>query len=278
MKDLGKIVFNEEECGMRKMELVKKITVAMLAAALITDLSLAGGGMPVLAEDEEVVEEVFVDDSEEVVDEYEEEEDIEYEEEEELELSKEKLNLAVGASATLEVDGDYDEITWSSSKTNVAKVNSNGKVTAKKSGTAVISAKVTCTVYNEDDAESSDEFAYFEESVADDAVVEDDGAVTDVETEETWDEETTGETVSYTLKCKVKVKKGAVLSDDKITLKVGKTSKLKVTGAKGKVTWASSKNKIATVKNGTVKGIKKGNSVITAKIKGETLKCKVKVK
>lgn len=278
MKDLGKIVFNEEECGMRKMELVKKITVAMLAAALITDLSLAGGGMPVLAEDEEVVEEVFVDDSEEVIDEYEEEEDIEYEEEEELELSKQKLNLAVGSSATLEVDGDYDDITWKSNKKAVANVNSNGKVTAKKNGTAVITAKVACTVYNEDDAESSDEFAYFEESVADDAVVEDDGAVTDVETEETWDEETTGETVYYTLKCKVKVKNGAVLSDDKITLKVGKNSKLKVTGVKGKVTWASSKNKIATVKNGTVKGVKKGNAVITAKIKGKTLKCKVKVK
>ena len=69
-----------------------------------------------------------------------------------------------------------------------------------------------------------------------------------------------------------------VLSDDKITLKVGKTSKLKVTGVKGKVTWASSKKKIATVKNGTVKGVKKGNAVITAKIKGKTLKCKVKVK
>ena len=78
---------------MRKMELVKKITVAMLAAALITDLSLAGGGMPVLAEDEEVVEEVFVDDSEEVIDEYEEEEDIEYEEEEELELEEENKKV-----------------------------------------------------------------------------------------------------------------------------------------------------------------------------------------
>ena len=259
---------------MRKMELFKKVVVVALSVALVADLSLSGGGMTALADDEVVEEEVVVED---LGDEYEEEYDEGYEEEE-LELSKEKLNLSVGSSATLEVDGDYDEITWSSSKTKIASVNANGKVTAKKNGTAVITAEVACTVYNEDDAESSDEFAYFEEAVADDAIVEDDGAVTDAETEDTWDEETTGETVYYTLKCKVKVKNGAVLSDDKITLKVGKTSKLKVTGVKGKVTWASSKKKIATVKNGTVKGVKKGNAVITAKIKGKTLKCKVKVK
>ena len=139
---------------MRKMELFKKVVVVALSVALVADLSLSGGGMTALADDEVVEEEVVVED---LGDEYEEEYDEGYEEEE-LELSKEKLNLSVGSSATLEVDGDYDDITWKSNKKAVANVNSNGKVTAKKNGTAVITAKVACTVYNEDDAESIEEF------------------------------------------------------------------------------------------------------------------------
>ena len=109
---------------MRKMELFKKVVVVALSVALVADLSLSGGGMTALADDEVVEEEVVVED---LGDEYEEEYDEGYEEEE-LELSKEKLNLSVGSSATLEVDGDYDEITWSSSKTKIASVNANGKV------------------------------------------------------------------------------------------------------------------------------------------------------
>ncbi len=75
------------------------------------------------------------------------------------------------------------------------------------------------------------------------------------------------------------------LSQKKITLKVGKTKKLKVKNLKkkAKVTWKSSKKKVATVsKKGVVKARKKGKAVITAKFsykkKPVTLKCQVTVK
>lgn len=72
-------------------------------------------------------------------------------------LNKDTLNLEVGKtgklSATVRPDSAADKsITWSSSKTDVASVSSNGTVNAKKAGTAVITATATngksasCTV------------------------------------------------------------------------------------------------------------------------------------
>lgn len=72
-------------------------------------------------------------------------------------LNKEALSLEVGEtgklSATVRPDSAADKsITWSSSNTDVASVISNGTVTAKKAGTAVITATATngksasCTV------------------------------------------------------------------------------------------------------------------------------------
>lgn len=72
-------------------------------------------------------------------------------------LNKKTLNLKVGEtgklSATVRPDSAADKsITWSSSNTDVASVISNGTVTAKKAGTAVITAtavngkNASCTV------------------------------------------------------------------------------------------------------------------------------------
>lgn len=72
-------------------------------------------------------------------------------------LNKETLNLEVGKtgklSATVLPDSAADKsITWSSSNTDVASVSSSGTVTAKKAGTAVITAtavngkNASCTV------------------------------------------------------------------------------------------------------------------------------------
>lgn len=71
---------------------------------------------------------------------------------------------------------------------------------------------------------------------------------------------------------------GAKLNKKKITLTVGKTYKLKVTGTKKKVKWSSSNKKIATVNSkGKVTAKKKGTATITAKVDGKKLKCTVKV-
>ena len=73
--------------------------------------------------------------------------------------------------------------------------------------------------------------------------------------------------------------KKITLNKKKLTLKVGKTFKLKVKGTKKKAVWKSSKKKVATVnKKGLVRAKKKGTAGITAKVAGKKLKCTVTVK
>ena len=69
------------------------------------------------------------------------------------------------------------------------------------------------------------------------------------------------------------------LNKKTVTLEVGKTTTLKVTGTKKKVTWSSSNKKVATVtKKGKVSAKKKGTATIYAKVNSKKLKCKVTVK
>ena len=69
------------------------------------------------------------------------------------------------------------------------------------------------------------------------------------------------------------------LNYTKKTIYEGKTFTLKVSGTKSKVKWSTSNKKIATVNSkGVVKGVKKGNATMTAKIDKKSLKCKVTVK
>lgn len=56
-------------------------------------------------------------------------------------LDKTKLSLKVGKSAQLHVIDSTDDIKWTSSNSKTVTVK-NGKVTAKKSGTAIITAKM----------------------------------------------------------------------------------------------------------------------------------------
>lgn len=66
-----------------------------------------------------------------------------------VKLSRTKLSLLKGKSATLTLKGaEGEKVTWSSSRKSVATVNSNGKVIAKKKGTAVITAKVSGKKYS----------------------------------------------------------------------------------------------------------------------------------
>lgn len=68
-----------------------------------------------------------------------------------IKLSKKEITLETGKSLTLKITGTKQKVTWSSNKKTVAAVSSTGKVTAKKAGTAVITAtvnkkKYTCKV------------------------------------------------------------------------------------------------------------------------------------
>lgn len=57
-----------------------------------------------------------------------------------VKLNKSSLSLLKGKTYTLKLSGTTAKVKWSSSKTSVATVSSKGKVTAKKKGTAVITA------------------------------------------------------------------------------------------------------------------------------------------
>ena len=66
-------------------------------------------------------------------------------------ISKTSVNLYTNGSYTLKMLDTRQKVSWRSSKTSVATVNSKGKITAKKAGTATITAvvsnrKYTCKV------------------------------------------------------------------------------------------------------------------------------------
>ena len=68
------------------------------------------------------------------------------------------------------------------------------------------------------------------------------------------------------------------LSQTKVSLKVGQTKQLKLTGAKKTITWSSSKKSVATVsKSGKVTAKAAGTATITAKSSGKKYTCKVTV-
>ena len=60
-----------------------------------------------------------------------------------IKLNKTKVSIFKGKGYTLKLSGASGKIKWSSSKTSVVTVNANGKITAKKKGTAVVKATVT---------------------------------------------------------------------------------------------------------------------------------------
>lgn len=69
------------------------------------------------------------------------------------------------------------------------------------------------------------------------------------------------------------------LNKTKLTLEVGKSYTLKISGTKSKVTWSSSDKTIATVSSkGVVKAKKAGKATITAKVGSKKYKCTVTVK
>ncbi len=69
------------------------------------------------------------------------------------------------------------------------------------------------------------------------------------------------------------------LNKTKLTLNVGDTSKLKISGTKSKVTWATNKKTVATVdKTGKVTAVKAGSAIITATVNKKKYTCKVTVK
>ena len=238
-------------------------------------------------------------------------------------LNKTDLTLKKGKSYTLKAtvtpENSVDKtVTFKSSKSSVVKVDANGKVTAKKAGTATITAttknglKATCKITVTDPATKV--YLTPAMSIKKGSSVKLTASVfpktaTDKLTWSTSNKKVVTVTKSGKIKgvktgtatitvkttsgkkatCKVTVVKsnkksaGIKLSAKKLTLKQNATKQLKATldkNATDKVTWSSSNKKVATVdKNGVVTAVKKGTVTITAKTSGgKKATCKVTVK
>lgn len=166
-------------------------------------------------------------------------------------LSKTKVTMTVGQSKKLTVKGiskkQAKRIKWKSSSKKVVTVTKTGKIKARKTGKATITAKVgkkklKCKVTVKKSKKSTKK----KESNS--------------SSKKMW------------------------LSKTSVTLQAGSGVDLVLHNAKNVVKWSSSNKKVAwverdtTYKNhGAVQAVAKGTTVITAKVDGKTFKCHVKV-
>lgn len=156
-----------------------------------------------------------------------------------LNLSEKKMGVgqSINIEATIDPKDSTDFITWSSSDEEVATVDSNGKVTARKEGSVTITAKAndkvldSCVIY-----------------VVPAGSVGGDGGINAIEVYPT----------------------SITLSDKEKELAPGETYKFVISlqpdGVTNDViTWSSSDITVATVYNGEVTAVKPGTTKITAK-------------
>lgn len=229
-------------------------------------------------------------------------------------LSAAAKKIAVGQSFTLKASSNQGTVTWTTSNAKIAKVDSNGKVTAIAPGKAVITAtdsktKKTsqCTVtavkteYNsitlsdtsktliigntytlKFSTNTGSKNVKFKSSDSSIATVDANGKITALSAGQVniiaYDS-----TALITAVCKLTVnyKDAISLSQTNATVDAGSSVLLtaKKSNSSMQIKWSSSNNNVASVNNGRVSGLSSGTAVITAsdstgKI---TAKCTVKV-
>lgn len=202
------------------------------------------------------------------------------------------------------ISSDGRKIRFSSSDSKVASVNTYGLVTAKKAGTAKITAKTvngeaSCriTVQKTEIILSTKQISMengttvkltarvstghkptFKSRKRSVAMVDENGVITAVKPGET-DITISADKTSVT--CKVTVKKPTVtLNKKKVTLYRKGEAQLFVTStSKSKPRWKTNKSSVATVdENGRVIAVKHGTAVITVTVDGVSKNCEVTVK
>ncbi len=193
---------------------------------------------------------------------------------------------------------------FKSSNSKVASVNTYGMVTAKKAGSAKITVKTTnaeasCKIkvnkttieLNKKSLslERGESFSLTAKSSTNTPVtfkvnrssivsITDDGVITALKPGEAT---VTAMADSTKVTCKVTVRKPKVtLSKTSLTLEVGESYPLTATVSSNvPPTWKSSKKSVALItEEGVITALKKGTTVITAKVDGVTKLCQVTVK
>jgi uncharacterized protein YjdB len=170
-------------------------------------------------------------------------------------LSDTTLALTVGDTADLAVTGGSGDRTWQSSDGGVASISESGTITAVAPGTATVTVTVgketaTCTV-----------------------TVTEKNAQTQPETPATPDTPSTPDTPAANLSLQ-----SIYGTKDDISLGVGDTAPMEVTGTDSAVTWSIADSSVATVSgNGTVTGVASGKTTLTATVNGQNLTCVIRV-
>lgn len=219
-------------------------------------------------------------------------------------LSKYSAEMDIGSEINITgIASSGDRISWSSSNSKVAEVNTYGKVIAKKNGTARITAKVknaeaTCKIYVKKteitlssanvslernssyqlSAKSSNGSQLtWNSSKKSIATVDETGKVTAHKPGETT---ITASADGTTVKCKFVVKSPTVKLNTTTIKLYRKQSYNLIADVSSKVspTWKSNKTSVATVdENGVVTAIKNGTARITATVDGVSRTCEVTV-
>jgi uncharacterized protein YjdB len=230
-----------------------------------------------------------------------------------VKLNKTSISLSKGKTYTLKLSGTSSKVTWSTSDKSVATVTTKGKVTAKKAGTATITATAggqsyTCTVTVKQlvtsikmqyknvkisqgktfeiqttvsPATATNKLLTWTSSNKKVATVDANGKVTAVSSGTATITAKAKDGSGKSVSCKITVKEPFKISSSSLTLTEGESGTLTVSGTYGaKVTWASTKTSIATVtSSGKVTAKSAGTAVVSAKLSGtgQTVYCQVTV-
>ena len=170
-----------------------------------------------------------------------------------VKLNYKKLTLYKGQKKQLKIKGTKKKVKWSSNKKTVVSVDKKGKITAKKKGTAVITAKVGKKRYK------------CRVTVKVKAAAKKPTNINPVKKP------------SISVKC-------ISLDKTEINLKIGEQQKLRVsilpenTTINQKIKWTTSNENIASVNDGMITALDEGTVIITAQIDKCKAECKVVIK
>lgn len=220
-------------------------------------------------------------------------------------LSKYKEQVDIGDEFyIIAVSSNGNAPTWKSSNSKIASVNTYGKVTAKKAGTATITAKIknaeaSCKVtVNKTKVSihissaklergerlrltastSNNSMVTWKSSKKSIATVDENGVVTGMKPGEAT---ITATADGSSTTCQIKVVAPTIkLSKSKITLYRGQSAQLSANVSSGiNPKWKSNKTSVATVdSSGNITAIKHGTAIITATLDGVSKTCEVIVK
>lgn len=214
-------------------------------------------------------------------------------------INKKKVTLIKGQTTSLKITGTKKKIKWSSNKKSVATVSSKGKVTAKKKGTAIITAKVgnkkyTCDVSVQVPKISKTKMTMHVGDIETLSISETDQKITwkssdkkiatvdkygNVVGRKAGKVKICATILNKKYYCTVTVKaKQCKLNAAELELQVDQLGFLELQNAKGTVAWKSSDNSVVKVSNGILLAIKPGTAKITASYQKKKYTCTVTVK